>query len=202
MSHHHATLYVVDQDPEIRRALIAAARSEQAGVELHRNAAECLEALRAEEPGCAVLDIDAMDAGAYPTLDFVCQRRGAVALVALSARATASLAVRTLKAGAFDFVEKPCALSALAETARAGLRFSHETLQQRCERAAFEKRFGELTARQQEILRHLVLGKPNKAIAFELGISERTVEVHRYRLLRRMSVGSAVELARLVGAFA
>jgi FixJ family two-component response regulator len=194
-------LHVVDSDPCVHQALRTLARSTRARLEFHSTGAEFLEAYSPDVPGCLAIDVTTLGSREFAALDVLNSRHESIAVVALSGNATVSLAVRALKAGAIDFIAKPCGIVDLVDAVQRALSIAKHLYDRRCERGEFERRLGELSTRQREILHHIVLGKANKLIAYELGISERTVEVHRYRLLQRMAVGSAVELARLVGAF-
>lgn len=192
-------LYVVDRDPAIRQALSAVASKHQAKLEVHRSVAELMSAYAPSGPACLAIDVTTIGGRELAALDALGSRHDPIAVIALSAMATVSMAVRALKAGAIDFIEKPCRIDHLVDAVAAALAMAQRLYDRQRECGAFEKRLADLSARQREILQHIVMGKANKVIAYELGISERTVEVHRYRLLRRMAVGSAVELARLVG---
>lgn len=194
-------LYVVDSDPTVREALNGFGRSQGVEVAVFPSAGAFLDAYAAERPGCLVLDVKSQEASALGTLDVIRAHRHPVTVVALGADADVSLVVRTLRAGAVSFLEKPLDGAVLVETVASALEHAAKTLDQHRRRTAFERRLAKLTPREREILSHLVVGKANKVVAYDLGISERTVEVHRYRLLRKMAVGSVVELARLAGTF-
>jgi two-component system response regulator DctR len=107
-------------------------------------------------------------------------------------------AVAAVKRGAFDFVEKPFTTNALVDRVELALQASALALQQRKAQGATARLLAELTERERDVLRLVTLGRPNKLIADELGISVRTVEVHRARVFEKMNVKSAVELANLL----
>jgi FixJ family two-component response regulator len=193
-------LHVVDRDPVIQQGLMAFARRVRAKLDVHRSCRDFLAAYSPDMPACLVVDLTMLGDREFAALDAVRCRHDPLTVVALSANATVPLVVRILKAGAIDFIEKPCGIEELTDAVGGALEVARQLYTRRREQGEFERRMAELSARQREILHHLVLGKANKVIAYELGISERTVEVHRYRLMRRMAVGSAVELARMVGA--
>jgi FixJ family two-component response regulator len=199
MSHTTPRFHVVDRDPAIQHNLMQVAHGVGARLEVHGTGAEFFAAYSPDTPGCLAIDVATLGDREFAALDVINSRHDPIAVVALCANATVSLAVRALKAGAVDFIEKPCGVDDLTKTVRPALEMAKQLYTRRHERAEFERRLAELSARQREILHHMVRGKANKVIAYELGISERTVEVHRYRLLQRMAVGSAVELARMVG---
>ena len=107
-------------------------------------------------------------------------------------------AVAAVKRGAFDFVEKPFSDNALVDRIEQALAASRAALEARRARDSVERALAELTEREREVMRLVIAGRPNKLIADALGISVRTVEVHRARVFDKMNVGSAVELANLL----
>ena len=107
-------------------------------------------------------------------------------------------AVAAVKRGAFDFVEKPFSNNGLVDRVERALALSAETLARRRGAVGVQKLLGELTEREQDVMRLVIEGRPNKLIADALGISVRTVEVHRARVFDKMNVKSAVELANLL----
>jgi two-component system response regulator FixJ len=194
-------LYVVDSDPSVREILNGFGRSAGVEVNVFASGAAFLDAYAAERPGCLVLDVESPGEANLGVLDVIRARHHPVAVVALGANADVSLVVRALRAGALSFLEKPLNCEELIATVASALEQSAATFDRDLRQRAFARRLGVLTPREREILSHLVVGKANKVVAYDLGISERTVEVHRYRLLRKMGIGSMVELARLAGTF-
>jgi len=194
-------LYVVERDVMVIEFLRRFGRS--VGVDLtgHRNGTEFIRAYMPDRPSCLVLGIEAPGDCELALLDSICSRHEPIAVIALGTQAAVPLVVRALRAGVLNFLEKPLSERELVDSVTTALDGARRNFTSRRQWNEFEKRLAKLTVRQREILQHIVLGKANKVIASELGISERTVEVHRGHLLRRMCVGSAVELARLTGAF-
>jgi two-component system response regulator FixJ len=117
-------------------------------------------------------------------------------VIVMTAHGDISTAVRAMKAGAFDFIEKPFDDQALLAVIGAGLE-KGDSLGIESTAAAAYARIASLTAREREVLQLLMAGKPNKAIARELGLSPRTVEIHRARLMQRLEVSSLAEAVRL-----
>jgi two-component system response regulator FixJ len=194
-------VHIVDHDPAIRRNAMTLARSAGAKLETHRSCADFLDAYAPDSPRCLAVDVTGIGAEELRGLREIHSRHDPIAVVALGANATVAVAVAVLKAGAVDFIEKPCRIEDLAKAVVDAMEVAKRRHADRREKQEFTRRLADLSERQREILRHVVSGKTNKVMAYELGISERTVEVHRYHLMRRMAVGSAVELARMVGAF-
>ena len=194
-------LYVVTGDAAVVEPIDAFRRESGVEMEAFRSIDGFTAAHVPERPSCLVVDIEAPGGVEIATLESIHARRVPVSVVALGENLPIPLVVRVLKAGASNFLEKPVETRELFDTLHRALEEAGHTFDNACQWTEFEKRLAALTNRQREILRHIVLGKPNKLIGYDLGISERTVEVHRYRLLRTMRVSSAVELARLAGAF-
>ncbi|XUT93042.1 LuxR C-terminal-related transcriptional regulator [Ottowia caeni] len=119
-------------------------------------------------------------------------------VIFLTGHADVPTAVDTVKRGAFDFCEKPFSDNALVDRVEHALTQSTERVAQLVERQAVQTRVAELTEREQGVMQLVAAGRPNKLIADELGISVRTVEVHRARVFEKMDVKSAVELANLL----
>jgi FixJ family two-component response regulator len=154
-----------------------------------------------DRPSCLVLDVELPGDREVDLLETLKASRAPVGVIAVGAEGRVPIIVRALKAGALHFVEKPFEARDLLESLPQALEEATRRFVNARQWQDFEGRLRDLTDREREILCHVVLGKANKLIAWDLRISERTVEVHRFRLLRKMRVSSAVELARLVGAF-
>ena len=194
-------VYVVDREASATDALRRFSRTSGVDVMFLRTSADFVREYSTSAPSCLVLGIEPPGDAEIALVQTTRSRRDPVEIVVVGAKGAVGIAVRALKAGVFHVIEKPMSdfeLIANVASALDKARRNFTTLRQWTD---FERRLAELTDRQREILHHIVLGKANKVIAMDLGISERTVEVHRHRLLRRMCVGSAVELARLAGEF-
>lgn len=191
-----ALAHLVDDDAAIRDALVWLLQSRRIACRAYASGEAFLAAVTPETRGCLVLDIR-MPGMRGPELFDALQARGIhLPVIFLTGHGDVPMAVAALKKGAYDFLEKPCddgqllarIQEALAEDARRyAARSSADHLAARLER---------LTEREKDVMRHMLAGKTNKAIADELAISTRTVEVHRARLLEKMAVRNAVELAR------
>ena len=194
-------LYLLDDDPRVREILRRFGETNHVEFSYCRSAAELIQCYAPATPSCLVIGIQPPGDSELALVESIAARRDPIAVVAMGAKVAVSLVVRALKAGVQNFLERPpmdYELVGSVSTALQQARRDFATLRQWTE---FERKLAELTDRQREILHHIVLGKANKVIASDLGISERTVEVHRHRLLQRMSVRTAVELARLTVEF-
>ena len=201
MTTHDAMVYIVDDDASVREALAWLLRSRRLLSEAYASAEAFDAALGAaapESPACILLDVRMPGASGLALFDRLLERDIAHAwpVIFLTGHASVATAVDAVKRGAFDFCEKPFSDNALVDRVEAALAASRERLAQRAVRRALQARLDELTERERAVLRLVAAGRPNKLIADELGISVRTVEVHRARVFEKMDVKSAVELAQ------
>ena len=203
----NATVYIVDDDAEVREALAWLLRSRRVLSEAFASA-EAFETMLAErtasglmqrQPCCLLLDVRMPGGMSGLALFDKMVERGDTAgmpVIFLTGHADVPTAVATVKRGAFDFCEKPFSDNALVDRVERALALSEERLAQLILQRALQARLDELTERERDVLRLVAEGRPNKLIADELGISVRTVEVHRARVFEKMEVKSAVELAQ------
>lgn len=191
------TVYIIDDDPAVRDAVGMLAESAGLAMQRYSDAAEFLAACSDECRGCAVVDLrlpglDGLD------LQAELRRRGIeLPLIFLTGYGDVSAAVQALKAGAVDFLEKPFDDAELLEAIQRAIAVDAEHRQRRSQDADAAERLALLTPREREVMERIAAGKANKVIALELGISERTVELHRSRVMHKLGVGSVAELVRL-----
>ena len=207
----NATVYIVDDDAEVREALAWLLRSRRVLSEAFASA-EAFETMLAErtasglmqrQPCCLLLDVRMPGGMSGLALFDKMVERGDTAgmpVIFLTGHADVPTAVNTVKRGAFDFCEKPFSDNALVDRIEQALAQSSERLAQVRERSDLQVRLSELTERERDVMDLVVAGLPNKLIADQLDISVRTVEVHRSRVFDKMQVKSAVELANLLRA--
>jgi len=151
-------------------------------------------------PSCLLLDMRMGGMSGLALFNLMLERgqTDTMPVIFLTGHADVPTAVDTVKRGAFDFCEKPFSDNALVDRIEQALAVSARHLEARHASEAVRKRLGELTEREQDVMRLVVEGVPNKLIADQLDISVRTVEVHRARVFDKMQVKSAVELANLL----
>jgi len=199
-------IYVVDDEEPMRDALAWLLKANHLPCELYGSAEAFLARLRSlpakrDEPGCVVLDIrmPAMQGGElFDQLrtERLCQEWP---VIFLTGHGDIAMAVDALKAGAFDFVEKPFNDESLVERIEAALAESRQRLVRASSAACLEQHLASLTSREREVMELIVAGHYNKVIADRLGIVPRTVEFFRAKIFEKMGVKSAVELAGLLG---
>jgi two-component system response regulator DctR len=153
-----------------------------------------------EAPSCLLLDVRMPGASGLTLFERLAERgiTPALPVIFLTGHGDVPTAVAAVKRGAFDFVEKPFSDNALVDRVEQALALSTEAILRRRESRAKAQSLAELTERERDVMQLVIEGKPNKLIANALGISVRTVEVHRARLFEKMNVKSAVELANLL----
>jgi FixJ family two-component response regulator len=192
-------VYVVDDDPGLRRSLCFLLESVGWKVQLHASAEEFLDIIAPHvQPCCVLLDIR-MPAMSGLELQQVLRERGIIIpTLFMTGHADVSMVVQAMKSGAADFIEKPFKDQMLLDAVAAAIRRGAEALELRGKRDAAGATLATLSPREREVARLVAQGLPNKLIAAALGISEKTVHIHRRRVMEKAGISSAAELARLM----
>lgn len=197
MNNAPATVFVVDDDPDVRRALGRLLESAAYEVRAFASSIEFLAAHDPQRAGCVILDL------ALPDLDGLEVQASLTAsgtprpIIFLSGNGSIDTSVRAMRAGAVTFLTKPVEGRHLLAAVEEGLRLD---VQARAEQALLRdisRRISSLTPREHEVLTHVVAGRLNKQIAGDLGTGVKTIKVHRARVMHKMGVRSVAELARL-----
>ena len=199
MNEETSTVLVVDDDDAVRRALTRLIRSAGYCVESFGSALEFLES-RPYSHSCACLVLDVGLPG-LSGLELQSEMNAAnrpMPIIFITARGDISMTVRAMKAGATDFLAKPVSDADILRAIEKALRQSSQVLSNRVELDRIHGRMARLTPREQEVLMLLVEGRLNKQVACELGIGEKTIKVHRARVMEKMEVRSLVDLVRCI----
>ncbi len=192
------TVFLVDDDPSVLSALGRLLRATGYTVEAHASPRAFLERAAAPLRGCVVVDLRMPDVGGLELQEELAQQGCLLPLVFLSGHGDVPSTVRAMKAGAIDFLSKPCEdTDLLAAIERALAREREERTAQEA-REALRTRFEELTPREREVCRLVAQGRLNKQIAAELGAAEKTIKVHRGRVMEKLGMESVAELVRFV----
>lgn len=191
-------VFVVDDDAAVRESLAMLLQSVGLEVAVYPNARAFLDAFDSDQPGCLIADLRMPGMNGLELQERLAARQAIIPVIVLTGHGDVPAAVRALKGGAVDFVEKPFDPAALVERVHQALRGDAETRASAALAAVVAGHEATLTPREREILGLVVIGKANKVIASDLGISERTVELHRARIMRKMHARSLAELVRLV----
>jgi FixJ family two-component response regulator len=188
------TVFIVDDDPDVRDSIQELAESVGLHAEGYASAQAFLDKYQTERPGCLVLDVRMAEMSGLVLQEKLNTLGAEIPIIMITGHADVPMAVRALKAGAVDFVQKPyrdqllldCINNALTGDANARRSYEEERLR--------ERQLATLTDREREVLNELLAGNASKEIARQLGISPRTVEAHRHNLLRKLGFGSVNEL--------
>lgn len=192
------TIFVVDDDPDVRDSLAALLEAEGYPAETFGSAGDFLAGGAAGRPGCLIADIRMPDMDGLELQEELGRRRVVLPVIVVTGHGDVPLAVRAMKAGAVDFLEKPYDQTLLLQAIRRALDEANEASDRASAGQAMAKRLEDLTDRERQVLDLLAAGKPNKVIAYELDISPRTVEIHRARVMEKMHARSLAELVRMV----
>jgi FixJ family two-component response regulator len=190
-------VFVVDDDPGVRKSLWRVLRSAGLEVATFESPEEFLRNLDPEAEGCAILDL------AMPGLDglglqqALSARNSALSVLFLTGQGDIPKSVRAMKGGAVDFLTKPVDDEVLLDAVRRALERGRVGGAARRELAEARRRLATLTPREREVLEGVVAGKLNKQVAGDLGIAEKTVKVHRGRVMEKMDIASLAELVRV-----
>jgi two-component system response regulator FixJ len=196
-----ATVFVVDDDRAVRDGLRQLLQAVGLRVQTYASAPDFLAAYQPDTPGCLVLDIRMPGMGGLDLQAQLVQEGVQLPIIFLTGHGDVPAAVRALKAGAMDFLQKPVNSQSLLDLVQQAIRRDAETRATFAEQAEITGRLQTLTAREREVLDMMVAGKANKVIAFELAISERTVEFHRGKIMKKMGTRSLAELVNMVNKY-
>jgi FixJ family two-component response regulator len=195
-------VYVVDDDDSICRALARLIGSVGLRVETFRSAKDFLAYEVSDRPACLVLDMLLPGPSGLDLQRSLRQSGRDIPIVFITGHGDVPTSVRAMKGGAVDFLQKPFRDGELLDCVQRALRRSRQRGAERAERAELQHRFDVLTPREREVLALVVTGKPNKQIAAALGIAEKTIKVHRGRVMDKMQAASVADLVRMAAKLA
>ena len=190
------TVFIVDDDEAVRDSLGALVESDGLEVRTFGSGKAFLAALAAGQTGCVLLDVQMPDLGGLEIQQRLAGAHPGLRIIIITGHGDVPLAVKAMKAGAFDFLEKPFDDGILIDRIR-GARAAARSGGGAEAGAAGLDGLQQLTPREHDALHQLIIGNPNKVIAYELGISPRTVEVHRARVMEKMQAKSLSHLVRM-----
>lgn len=190
---------MVDDDASVRRSLERLIRSVGLQVETFESAQKFLTRERVEAHSCLVLDIRMPGLSGLELQDELIARNWKVPIIFLTGYGSIQMCVRAMKAGAVDFIEKPFDEQILLDAVQRALEQNRQYLQTENEIKEIRRRIESLTAREHQVFMHVLQGKLNKQIAYELGTGEKNIKVHRARVLRKMQAASVAGLAQMAG---
>lgn len=190
-------IYLVDDDDAVRRSVGFMLKTSGYSVESFVNGAEFLKEVRSLEPGCVLLDIQMPEVDGLGVQTELRERGVAFPVIVMTGHGDVEVAVRAMKSGAVDFIEKPFAKETMVEAiGEAFARLDRSSAKSR-RREEAELLVNSLTPREYEVLAGLAKGHPNKTIGYDLEISPRTVEIHRANLMKKLDVHNLSDLLRI-----
>jgi two-component system, LuxR family, response regulator FixJ len=190
-------VYVIDDDDALRESLAFLLGTAQISVQSFTSAKAFLETLPAAKKGCIITDVRMPDLSGIDLLRRLNDLKVTVPVIVVTGHGDVALAVEAMKIGAVDFLEKPVDDEVLLASVNLALQQQDGQAKRHIERAEIESRTAALSQRERDVLDELVAGRANKQIAFDLGISPRTVEIYRANLMHKMHAGSLSELVRM-----
>lgn len=191
------TVFVVDDDPRVRRTLQTLLEAGGIRGETFGTGRAFLDAGVADRPGCLLVDFQLPDMTGLEVIRQMAARPIRHPIIVMSGRGDVGTVVQTIKAGAFDFVEKPIDRRVLLDRVRQAIDQDVRNRREYRRRAGVVAQLSRLTARERQVMELVVAGEPNKRIAAELGISQRTVEIHRANVMKKTEADSLADLVRL-----
>lgn len=190
------TVFVVDDDPSIRKSLERLIKASGVAVASFDCADAFLAQVDADRPGCLLLDIRMPGKSGLVLQDELRTRGVSLPIIVITGHGDVDVAVRAMKAGAFDFLEKPFNPQGLLEVVQSAIRHDADLRKRLRTVANFAERVKRLSPREREVLDELVAGETLKRVAFSLGISYKTAQVHRARILEKLEMTSMAEVLR------
>lgn len=192
------TVFVVDDDQAVRQSLGLLIKSVGLQVMTYASAQEFLDRYNPAQPGCLVLDVRMPGISGIELQRTLRERSMRIPIIIVTGHGDVPIAVRAMKDGAMEFMEKPFSQQLLLEHIRAALAQDAQWRQEQVKNASVEARLALLTPRERQVMEMVVAGRANKEIAHELGLSKKTVEVHRAHVMQKLEAESLPQLVELM----
>ncbi len=200
MGREEPLIYVVDDDEAVRDSLTLLLKAVGLRGQAFSSAAEFLDNYDPEQHGCLVTDIRMPGMSGLDMQDELNKRGAPIPLIFITGHGDVPMAVDAMKSGALDFIEKPFRDQELLDRVHQALTWDQERRTKNLEILAIRERLATLTPRETEVMERVAQGQANKVIAMDLDVSQRTVEIHRARVMEKMGVRSVAKLVRAVAA--
>src|SRR5579863_1169512 len=192
------TVYVVDDDEGVRNSLRFLLKSVGLATRPLDSASEFLETYRPSQPGCLVLDVRMPGMSGLELQQQLNLRGAVIPVIFITGHGDIAMAVEAMQQGAFDFLQKPFRDQDLIDRIQRALERDARNRASLDQHVRIRERLDSLTPREREVLALMTRGKPNKVMAAELGVSQRTVEIHRARVMEKSGAASLAQLVRMV----
>ncbi|MXN64228.1 response regulator [Stappia sp. GBMRC 2046] len=193
-----ATVYLVDDDESVLSALSRLLTGYGYRCERYSSAEDFLSKHNPAAPGCVVLDVELPGLNGFALYDRLREMPPCRPAIFLTGRGTIAGSVNAMKSGAIDFLTKPVEADDLVNAVKAACQRDIDARNAFARKKSVEERLASLTARELEVMTHVVTGRMNKQIAADLGIVEKTVKVHRCRMMTKMEVRTVADLVRII----
>jgi FixJ family two-component response regulator len=194
----NATVYIVDDEPAIRDSLSLMIEQENIAVQTFESAEAFLDAYQPEQRGCAIIDVRMGGMDGMKLHEVLLERNILLPIIFLTGHGDIPMSVQAMKAGAVDFLTKPVKREKLMISVRAAIQKSEMVLSENANHQEAQARLADITEREQDVMLLAVQGLPNKHIARQLGISHRTVEIHKSKIMQKTGAINLLDLARIV----
>jgi two-component system, LuxR family, response regulator FixJ len=191
-------VYIIEDDDAARALFFQVARSMGLGCEAFASATEFLARCDALRPGCLVLDLVMPDVGGLALQQELILRGITIPVIFVTGNGQIATAVEAMRQGAFNFLEKPFSNSELIENIRRAIDLDHSHRRMLGRLDAIREKLDSLTPREHDVLNQVVSGRPNKIIAHDLNLSQRSIEMHRSRVMEKMGASSVAQLVRML----
>ncbi len=192
-----ATVFVIDDDESVLKALSRLIRSVGFEVETFPSAGDFLNQRLPDCPSCAVLDVRMPGLSGFDLQEKLKQVGVEIPIIFITGHGDVPMSVRAMKAGAVDFLQKPFNDQELLDAIQRAVSFDQQERRERTEKAEIQDRIDSLTPREKQVLALVVTGMLNKQIGAELGATEKTIKVHRARVMEKMQAASLPDLVRI-----
>lgn len=192
------TIFIVDDDEGVRNSLCFLLKTVDLATRAFALASEFLEAYRPEQPGCLILDVRMPGMSGLELQQQLNVRGATIPVIFITGHGDVPMAVEAMQQGAFDFLQKPFRDQDLIDRVQRALERDARSRATLAEHAKIRQRLRSMTPREREVMRLMTSGKPNKIMAADLGVSQRTVEIHRARVMEKSGAGSLAQLVRMM----
>jgi two-component system response regulator FixJ len=191
-----ATVYIVDDDPAVRKGINFLAKSVGLQSVEFESARDYLNKTNSDDAGCLILDLRMPEMGGLDLQEELNKRDYILPVIILTGHGDVPASVKAFKAGAFDFIEKPPRDQVLLDTIQKAIRHDAKNRQEHDYDAEIKQKLHNLKEKDRKILKMIGQGLPNKTIAFNLDLSEKTIEYHRAKMMKKLDVHSLQELMK------
>ncbi len=193
-----STVFIVDDDQAVRDSLKFLIESNGRSAQAYAKAEDFIDNYDPEVPGCLLLDVRMPEMNGIELQKELRKRKIAIPIIFISAHGTVPTAVRALKLGAIDFIMKPFNNITLLDKIELALETDKKQREERSRKSQIAERIANLTRRERDVMYLIVEGMPAKKIATQLGISNKTVDVHRSHIMEKLKIKSVAELVKMV----